>query len=99
MTGTTDWTPNYDKHEKPGEVFILNITFENKDDWLDMREIIEQWEMGWLTGIYRNPDEAANDVIERIQNNTAKTTSWKFNKNGSFSYTTGIADERYNRPY
>ena len=76
----TKWTPAYDRHEEPREMFILNMTFENEDDWLDMREIIEQWDMGWLTGIYRNPDESANDVIKKMQDGTAKSTSWRFNK-------------------
>ena len=99
MQKLKSWSPAYDKHEEPREVFTLSITFEDEDDWLDMREIIEQWDMGWITGIYRGHDESANDVIKRIKNGTAKTKGWKFNKNGAFSYTTGIAHERYNRPY
>ena len=86
-------------NEEPKKVFTLNMTFENESDWLDMQEIIEQWDIGWLKGVHRSQAETTNDVIESIQNGTAKPTSWRFNKDGSYSYTTGIAHERYNRPY
>ena len=94
-----EFQPDRDRNEEPKKVFTLNMTFENESDWLDMQEIIEQWDMGWLKGVYRSQAETTNDVIENIQNGTAKATSWRFEKDGSYSYTTGIAHERYNRPY
>ena len=34
-----------------------------------------------------------------VKLSSPKATSWRFEKDGSYSYTTGIAHERYNRPY
>ena len=94
-----EFRPDQDRNEEPKKVFTLNMTFENESDWLDMQEIIEQWDIGWLKGVHRSQAETTNDVIESIQNGTAKPTSWRFTKDGSYSYTTGIDKERYNRPY
>ena len=73
-----EFRPDQDRNEEPKKVFTLNMTFENESDWLDMQEIIEQWDIGWLKGVHRSQAETTNDVIESIQNGTAKPTSWRF---------------------
>ena len=57
-----EFRPDQDRNEEPKKVFTLNMTFENESDWLDMQEIIEQWDMGWLKGVYRSQAETTNDV-------------------------------------